>query len=317
MNSRLSRVCYSQGDEGDARISKKQNVPLSEASIEDRFRPVREAYQRLTGWQEQHENAVMHHRGKVGWTRQARDDGSARPWSERGGCLKPHTIATFLIACSGATLACTPPPQGDPWRLRSVGCRPRDHRVHREDSGRGQPQPCEQGRSRRLGSDALPLEARSVRAAGAAPAGEPGLAGRLQGALQVSPRGSERRAHGELRGTMQRIAKAQGDKFPAWVLDQVGTEVMLANRVAMGPGLAPPRFRWVSYVDALMLPLSTKAEAAASPDREKLYPSRGKAPAALPVRPQGPKRPGDARRLSEDGGDAHARSSAEGAAASP
>jgi predicted TIM-barrel fold metal-dependent hydrolase len=40
----------------------------------------------------------------------------------------------------------------------------------------------------------------------------------------------------------------------------------------MGPGLAPPRFRWVSYVDALLLPLSTKAEAAASPDREKLFP---------------------------------------------
>jgi uncharacterized protein len=47
---------------------------------------------------------------------------------------------------------------------------------------------------------------------------------------------------------------------------------MFANRVAMGPGLAPPHFRWVSYVDALLLPLSTKAEAAVSPDREKLYP---------------------------------------------
>ena len=40
----------------------------------------------------------------------------------------------------------------------------------------------------------------------------------------------------------------------------------------MGPGLSPPRFRWVSYVDALMLPLSTKAEAATTPDRGKLYP---------------------------------------------
>ncbi len=76
----------------------------------------------------------------------------------------------------------------------------------------------------------------------------------------------------ELRSTMQRVAKEQGDKFPEWVLDKIGTEVMLANRVAMGPGLAPRRFRWVSYVDALMLPLSTKAEAAVSPDREKLYP---------------------------------------------
>jgi hypothetical protein len=56
------------------------------------------------------------------------------------------------------------------------------------------------------------------------------------------------------------------------VLDQVGTEVLLANRIAMGPGLAPPRFRWVSYVDALMLPLSTKAEAATTPDREMLFP---------------------------------------------
>jgi len=77
----------------------------------------------------------------------------------------------------------------------------------------------------------------------------------------------------ELRGTMQGIAREQGDKFPTWVLDQVGTEVLLANRIAMGPGLAPPRFRWVSYVDALMMPLSTKAEAATSPDRSKLYPA--------------------------------------------
>jgi predicted TIM-barrel fold metal-dependent hydrolase len=76
----------------------------------------------------------------------------------------------------------------------------------------------------------------------------------------------------ELRGTKARIAKEQGARFPEWVLDRVGTEVMLANRVAMGPGLAAPHFRWVSYVDALMLPLSTKAKAATSPDRVKLYP---------------------------------------------
>jgi uncharacterized protein len=80
----------------------------------------------------------------------------------------------------------------------------------------------------------------------------------------------------ELRSTMQRVAKEQGNNFPVWVLDKIGTEVMLANRVAMGPGLAPLRFRWVSYVDALMLPLSTKAEAAVSPDREKLYPLEDK-----------------------------------------
>jgi predicted TIM-barrel fold metal-dependent hydrolase len=80
----------------------------------------------------------------------------------------------------------------------------------------------------------------------------------------------------ELRGTKQRVARERGDKFPEWVQDRVGTEVMLANRIAMGPGLAPPRFRWVSYVDPLMLPLSTKDEAAASPDRQKLFPLEDK-----------------------------------------
>src|SRR5262249_11707467 len=57
---------------------------------------------------------------------------------------------------------------------------------------------------------------------------------------------------------------------------RIGTEVMLANRIAMGPGLAPPRFRWVSYVDALILPLSNNAEAKATPDRVKLFPLEDK-----------------------------------------
>ncbi|RKH33416.1 amidohydrolase [Corallococcus praedator] len=75
-----------------------------------------------------------------------------------------------------------------------------------------------------------------------------------------------------LRATMRAIAEQHGERFPEWVLDRVGTEVMLTNRVAMGPGLSPPRFRWVSFVDALMFPLSTRAEAARTPDRLKLYP---------------------------------------------
>ena len=80
----------------------------------------------------------------------------------------------------------------------------------------------------------------------------------------------------ELRGTMQRIAKAKGDSFPAWVLDQVGTEVMLANRVAMGPGLTSSRFRWVSFADPLLYPLSNRNEAAVTPDRAKLFPLTAK-----------------------------------------
>jgi len=80
----------------------------------------------------------------------------------------------------------------------------------------------------------------------------------------------------DLRAARERVAQDQKDTFPEWVLDKIGTEVMLANRIAMGPGLASPRFRWVSYADALMLPLSAKAEAAVSPDRAALFPLEDK-----------------------------------------
>lgn len=92
-------------------------------------------------------------------------------------------------------------------------------------------------------------------------------------ALYGYPHADVSEAHmAELRATMAQVRAEHGDKYPEWVLDRIGTEVMLANRVAMGPGLAPPRFRWVSYVDSLMFPLSTSAEAAVTPDRQKLYP---------------------------------------------
>lgn len=75
----------------------------------------------------------------------------------------------------------------------------------------------------------------------------------------------------ELRVTMRRIAREQGNGFPEWALDRMGIDVMLANRVALGPGLAPPRFRWVSFADALLFPLDTRAERV-TPDQRALYP---------------------------------------------
>ena len=63
----------------------------------------------------------------------------------------------------------------------------------------------------------------------------------------------------------------RGEHFPSWVLDQAGIDVMLSNRIAMGAGLAAPRFRWVPFVDALMLPLNTRGEGR-TPDTKALYP---------------------------------------------
>jgi uncharacterized protein len=74
----------------------------------------------------------------------------------------------------------------------------------------------------------------------------------------------------ELLDTKQRVAREQGDNFPVWVLDQLGIQYMLANRVAMGRGLTPQRFLWVAFDDALMLPLNGEAMAD-NPDRRFFY----------------------------------------------
>jgi len=81
----------------------------------------------------------------------------------------------------------------------------------------------------------------------------------------------EREHVGELLQAKQKVMREQGDNFPNWVLDQLGIESELANRVAMGRGLRPPRFRWVPFDDALMLPLKNSDLAAESPDRKFFF----------------------------------------------
>src|SRR2546423_1430331 len=76
----------------------------------------------------------------------------------------------------------------------------------------------------------------------------------------------------ELRALKQRVARAQGDRYPAWVLDQLNIATMNANRVAMGRGLSAPRYLWVSYVDALLIPLSNEAQKRTTPDFRAFYP---------------------------------------------
>jgi predicted TIM-barrel fold metal-dependent hydrolase len=68
-----------------------------------------------------------------------------------------------------------------------------------------------------------------------------------------------------------RVKAQHGEQYPAWVLDQAKIGTMLANRVAMGAGVEPPRFLWVPYVDALLFPLDNSGMAAASPDRRQFF----------------------------------------------
>jgi predicted TIM-barrel fold metal-dependent hydrolase len=68
----------------------------------------------------------------------------------------------------------------------------------------------------------------------------------------------------------------RGDGYPAWVLDQLKIETMLANRVAMGRGLNNSRFLWVPFDDALMFPLNNTGLEQANGDSRSFYRAEAK-----------------------------------------
>lgn len=82
--------------------------------------------------------------------------------------------------------------------------------------------------------------------------------------------------HAALKSAVATAQRTRGTRFAEWALDQAGIEVMMSNRIAMGAGLAPPRFRWIAFVDPLMLPLDVRGEAARTPDTRPLYPREAK-----------------------------------------
>ena len=84
-------------------------------------------------------------------------------------------------------------------------------------------------------------------------------------------------AHAQLFGASDRAAtaRAHGADYATWMLDKMGIELMLANRVAMGPGLPSSRFLWVPFADALMYPLDNKAMILNS-DQQAFFPLEDK-----------------------------------------
>ena len=89
---------------------------------------------------------------------------------------------------------------------------------------------------------------------------------------QISPESSGPAYHTSLTGAVANAKREHGSNFPRWALDEARIDVMMSNRIAMGPGLAPPRFRWIAFDDALMLPLDVRGEATLTPDDRVLYP---------------------------------------------
>ena len=93
---------------------------------------------------------------------------------------------------------------------------------------------------------------------------------------RIAPTDSGQTYHSALTSAVASMQRSQGTRFPEWVLDQAGIDVMMSNRIAMGPGLAPPRFRWIAFVDPLMLPLDVRGEATRTRDTRPLYPREAK-----------------------------------------
>jgi hypothetical protein len=101
---------------------------------------------------------------------------------------------------------------------------------------------------------------------------DPVWRGAQRALYQISPELSGASYHSSLRAAVANAKRLYGARFPRWALDQARIDVMMANRITMGPGLAPPRFRWIAFDDALMLPLDIRGEASLTPDDRSLYP---------------------------------------------
>jgi uncharacterized protein len=99
-------------------------------------------------------------------------------------------------------------------------------------------------------------------------------------ALWAYPYGDASAAH--LQAVASRKAAAISQRagtpgaYAAWVLDRQGVEIVLANRVAMGPDLPAPRVRWVPFADPLIFPLDNSVAKSANRDYRAFYPAEEK-----------------------------------------
>ncbi|MGE5245400.1 MAG: amidohydrolase family protein [Betaproteobacteria bacterium] len=71
-------------------------------------------------------------------------------------------------------------------------------------------------------------------------------------------------------------ARYPGARYFDWLLDRLGIETSMANRVAMAPYLDPARFKWVFFVDSFMFPFDNAGLATRNPDEAVYMPLQTK-----------------------------------------
>jgi len=83
-------------------------------------------------------------------------------------------------------------------------------------------------------------------------------------------------AHGAWLADKKKALRASlaGQKYFNSILDRVGIETSIANRITMGDSLDPKRFKWVFYVDPVLFPFDNSGLAARNPDQAAYMPSQ-------------------------------------------
>jgi hypothetical protein len=67
-----------------------------------------------------------------------------------------------------------------------------------------------------------------------------------------------------------------GPKYFNAILDTLGIETSVANRITMSADLDPARFKWVFYVDPVLFPFDTTGLAARNTDQAAFMPNQTK-----------------------------------------
>ena len=149
----------------------------------------------------------------------------------------PLLLALFLTACARVPEAASVNPQIDAELAAEIAS------IKAIDNHAHPVRPTAAGEKPDTEYDALPVD--SLEAQSDYVRGRPGSPLLLEAHRAV------------FQGDKAAAAKTYGQDYALKVLDQLNIETMLANRVALGPGLPSPRFLWVAFADALMYPLPT------------------------------------------------------------
>jgi uncharacterized protein len=166
--------------------------------------------------------------------------------------MKQRSYQLALLAASALLAACAParPPAADPDLAAEI------QKVRAVDNHAHPVRFTPPGEAPDREFDALPVDNME-------PQSDP---------VGVRPGSAADAAHALYGGLSKAQVMAQkGDGYPAWVLDQIGIETMLANRVALGKSIEAGRFRWVPYADALLFPLDNSQLAARNSDRKSFF----------------------------------------------